>query len=117
MAANHSRRRMDIFPHRKMLHAPFKRCVSSEIEGTPDNSTLPCSKNQVALKTQKKTLTYTQLMASGSLLLSLSRSASEFLEEEELNSKENEDDLKGRIFRLRLPKRSVTNVIDVNYTY
>uniref|UniRef100_A0A6N2LH89 Pentacotripeptide-repeat region of PRORP domain-containing protein n=1 Tax=Salix viminalis TaxID=40686 RepID=A0A6N2LH89_SALVM len=76
-------------------------------------------------------------MASGSLLLSLSRSklgslcalekwkpvrflssggalrsASEFLEEEELNSKENEDDLKGRIFRLRLPKRSVTNVID-----
>ncbi|KAJ6734427.1 hypothetical protein OIU79_001649 [Salix purpurea] len=76
-------------------------------------------------------------MASGSLLLSLSRSklgslcalekwkpvrflssggalrsASEFLEEEELNSKENEDDLKGRIFRLRLPKRSVINVID-----
>lgn len=29
-----------------------------------------------------------------------------------MNSKENEDDLKGRIFRLRLPKRSVTNVID-----
>ncbi|KAJ6420752.1 hypothetical protein OIU84_028168 [Salix udensis] len=100
-------------------------------------STFPCSKNQAALKTQKKTLTYTQLMASGSLLLSLSRSklgslcalekwkpvrflssggasrsASEFLEEEELNSKENEDDLKGRIFRLRLPKRSATNVID-----
>lgn len=29
-----------------------------------------------------------------------------------MKSKENEDDLKGRIFRLRLPKRSVTNVID-----
>lgn len=76
-------------------------------------------------------------MASGSLFLSLTRSKlrslcalekwkpvrflssggalrseSEFLEEEELKSKENEDDLKGRIFRLRLPKRSVTNVID-----
>lgn len=49
-----------------------------------------------------------RFLSSGGAL----RSASEFLEEEELNSKENEDDLKGRIFRLRLPKRSVTNVID-----
>ncbi|KAB5516033.1 hypothetical protein DKX38_026681 [Salix brachista] len=49
-----------------------------------------------------------RFLSSGGAL----RSASESLEEEELNSKENEGDLKGRIFRLRVPKRSVTNVID-----
>ncbi|XP_043817228.1 pentatricopeptide repeat-containing protein At5g09450, mitochondrial isoform X2 [Manihot esculenta] len=44
-----------------------------------------------------------RLLSSGAL-------SSEVVEEES-NSKENEDDLRSRIFRLRLPKRSATNII------
>uniref|UniRef100_A0A6N2LVU0 Protein kinase domain-containing protein n=1 Tax=Salix viminalis TaxID=40686 RepID=A0A6N2LVU0_SALVM len=92
MAANHYKRWMDIFPRQKMPQAPF------ESSWHLDRSS---SRSQEKWKPVR-------FLSSGGAL----RSASEFLEEEELNSKENEDDLKGRIFRLRLPKRSVTNVID-----
>jgi hypothetical protein len=45
-----------------------------------------------------------------SRFLSSETQTSEFLEES-LNSQEN-DDLRSRIFRLRLPKRSATNILD-----